>query len=161
MLINMLIVTYDTNCHLIWSIFFFFCLIQYSCRLINYDSMKDKMIIRIKWIEKKIEPACPRNRDPESHSGNEICVGTSYLSYNPESTNCLKCLCLAVSAQGCGGKRERNIIIIIWLISPHFPGDLLFCEGVTESKEDWHDYSTSFALTPFFFLHLLCLFFIL
>lgn len=44
---------------------------------------------------------------------------------------------------------ERSIIIIIWLISPHFPWDLLFCEGVTESKEDWHDYSTSFALTLF------------
>lgn len=44
---------------------------------------------------------------------------------------------------------KRNIIIIIWLISPHFPWDLFFCWRATESKEYWPDYSTAFALMLF------------
>lgn len=118
--------------------------------------------IGLKWMENNMKPSCPRNVDPESRSENKkFVLGRPICPTNQNPQIALNVYASTVSAgeggSGEGEGRGRNIIIIIWLISPRFPRDLLFCEGVTESKEDWHDYSTSFALTPF--LHLLCLLF--
>lgn len=71
---------------------------------------------------------------------------------SPQSKTTVHNLCLgkwALNVCASPSATKRNIIIIIWLISPHFPWDLLFWGRATESKEYWPDYSTEFALMLF------------